>query len=60
MKQFTPLLNFYSEDFGSHYCIGLNYTVRTEKLADLAEKWEAEGKIKFIAGATVGGRIEVK
>jgi hypothetical protein len=48
--KFTPLVDFYSEDFASQYCKGLAYTVRNEKLARAAKQWEREGKIKLSDG----------
>ena len=49
--QFTPIKDFFSEEFQSQYCAGLSYTVRPEdqKLAALVPKWIEEGKVK--AGA---------
>ena len=47
--QFTPIKDFFSNEFQSQYCVGLSYTVRPEdqKLADLVPIWIAEGKVKL-------------
>lgn len=45
---FTPLIDFWSDEFQSNYCKGLFYTVRNAKLAALADKWKNEGKIAFV------------
>ena len=58
--KFTPLVDFRSEELKSEYCVGLSYTIRTPRLAELAKQWEREGKIKFVNGASVAGKIEVK
>jgi hypothetical protein len=47
--QFTPLKDFFSEEFQSHYLVGLSYTVRSgdDKLAALVPQWIKEGKVKL-------------
>jgi hypothetical protein len=56
---FTPLCDFYCEEFKSEYCRGLSYTVRNARLFELAKQWERDGKIKFTNGARVAGEIKV-
>ena len=47
--QFTPLKDFFSEEFQSHYLVGLSYTVRPgdDKLAALVPQWIKEGKVRL-------------
>lgn len=49
--QFTPLTDFFSEAFDSHYVTGLTYTVRVgnEKLRHAVTQWVTEGKVRLVA-----------
>lgn len=42
MRIFTPLTDFFSEQFDSHYLAGLRYTVRPSNhvLAHAAARWK--------------------
>ena len=48
--QFTPLVDFYSEEMRSQYCVGLSYfasgSAAHAKLAALLPKWIKEGKVR--------------
>ena len=59
--QFTPIKDFYSDEFQSQYCAGLSYTVRPEdkKLADLVPVWIAEGKVRLGVPETVLAEAKV-
>lgn len=68
--QFTPLVDFHSEEFHSDYCVGLSYTARPEdaKLRSLLPTWIKDGKVRLgvpdapgVAGeATISGVGEVQ
>jgi hypothetical protein len=47
--QFTPISDFYSDEFNSHYLVGLSYTVRPgdDKLAALVPQWIKAGKVRL-------------
>jgi hypothetical protein len=45
--KFTAIKDFGSTETQSQYEAGMSYTVRTPKLAKLAEQWLKEGKIKL-------------
>jgi len=53
--QFTPLVNFFDEELGSAYCVGLNYTVRAQPgvpaeqtlLHAKVRLWVIEGKVRL-------------
>lgn len=47
---FTPLIDFWSPEFGSYYISGLRYTIEPAncKLATAAKNWVAEGRIRMI------------
>jgi alkaline phosphatase D len=45
---FETLEDFWSDETGSQYVAGFQYTVREETLRDLVEIWESENKIKFV------------
>lgn len=51
--KFTPVVDFYSEEFSSQYVKGLYYTLRrdaalNEKLASCMETWLDEGSIVLV------------
>lgn len=47
--QFTPLKDFFSDEFKSAYCVGLSYTARPqdEKLLDLIPQWIEDGLVRL-------------
>ena len=47
--QFTPLKDFFSDEFQSHYLVGLSYTVRPgdDTLAALVPQWIDQGKVRL-------------
>lgn len=53
--RFTVLVDFYSEQFKSQYCKGLQYTIRqgNQALYNACIEWEKEGKIAFLSGMAV-------
>jgi hypothetical protein len=53
---FTPVKDFYSENFRSHYCAGLTYRVRPGNvaLAAAVEEWRKSG---LVTVATVPGGL---
>lgn len=61
--QFTPLVEFFSEEFQSTYLVGLSYTMRPQdkKLAGLMPEWIEQGKVRLgtpdapLASAKVAG-----
>lgn len=57
--QFTPTRNFYSPELESHYCVGLDYTVKdgNGQLAELVPSWFADGRIVSspVAASVKGG-----
>lgn len=61
---FTPLHDFWSDEFQSQYSKGLTYTARTPLLHYAVEQWVKEGKVAIIKeklpAASVRGRGEVK
>lgn len=46
-ERFTALQNFYSEEYQCHYEKGLGYTVQSEALAKIVERWVSEGKVEL-------------
>ena len=48
---FTPLVDFVSPETRSSYVKDMTYTIRpgNDRLAALAQRWHAEGKIEFKA-----------
>lgn len=47
---FTPIADFWSEEFQSYYQAGLRYTIVPEngKLTAAAQMWLAEGRIRIM------------
>ena len=47
---FTPVWDFFSEAFDSHYCRGLRYAAHPEntRLRDAVEQWVKEGKVTVL------------
>lgn len=62
-QRFVALATFHSETLGCEYCKGMTYTVQpgNDRLADLAARWEADGRVQFVKApaATVGGSGKV-
>lgn len=54
---FTPKSDFWSPEFKSQYIAGLIYTIRNERLRDIAETWKAEGRIVFLEPKDIGPRV---
>lgn len=63
--QFTPLKDFYSEDFKSQYLVGFSYNATDEKLLEHVNEWVARGFVRLgspdtLTEAKVSGAGEVK
>lgn len=59
--RFVAMVNFFSEEQGCAYESTLGYTIQSEKLLGLVEKWIAEGKVKIVEGkAELSATGEVK
>jgi hypothetical protein len=50
MMRFMPTADFFSEEFASGYCAGLQYTVHdgNDKLAAAVQQWIDEGKVQLV------------
>lgn len=48
--RFTPIEDFFSEPFDSHYVAGLHYTVRpgNDRLMQAVAQWVCDGKVLLV------------